>query len=529
MATFYHKSNAYGTSISKRQNHETMNYLSSGTFGDASKLGHIENNMTCFDDPIFIGFTFGIDYNLSPLLYNVRQLYGMDRKETMTYLKDLVSYRYAKAMTHECQYFTNQDNVNFDPNLIAVDDWSIMSAVEYMTMKLCDLSDAKNTTDPSSRAQEYDPDKLKFDTSKMDYKNRKAMDTIYGEDQSTLAGLMKAELAKNVANTAKAISAMNKKASVTAPASSTGSENSAGSESASAGTTVTPPRLWQFITFCKQLMDIEEYTPYMISEVDGLQEVWQNFYRDDADSYTTNDDKVTLTLREGTDMKATSLVHNYRYSVMDTNNIRKTIPSNLLKFNCYIYVHSIKNFRNYYTKMGQMLNSCLPSSAINPKSVYDYTANSPDYNYDGIDSTMAYLALTHLGCIKFKFYGCEFLVTDPSDIVGSVSNREPAENDAVKLSFSYDNCDITVVSGAEILDMYRSVINKATPTEFTKDDRPIGDYYDGSPRYGYKGYIGNVYDNSFRNSLRQLGRMVQNSITEIVDGTKDIVNSLTHW
>lgn len=525
----------------EQYNAENLKYLFSGdeTYNSIPEyFGHLSNNMTFFDDPIYVGFTFHIDFANSPLFYNIEKVANLDRETVMPYLRELCKSRYLSSQKDNVPYFTNYDNVYYDMNNLNLYNGRTepLSALEYLTVKLDTNLSSQNNNTPSQAPSMPSSDMLRADTTALERKERDASvaiqnDTDLGSREKRKKS--RGKLLNAITDTRNASAEENTEIRTEM------FTNYKTTDATMPKGDIAPKRLWQFIQFCKQMIDIQYNYPYILTDLEGLQTVWETFYKDDADAYTTKDDKVTLTLRESTDMQATSLIHNYRYSIVDTNNIRRTIPSNLLKFNCYVYVHQLKNFRNYYTSFGRMINNILGYDSLNPTSIADYQA--PDKyinNYDKHSNIARYLALSHMGCIEFKFYGCEFLINDPSDIVNTISTKDPQINENVKLSFIYDNVDVNVISGAEILSLYLDAFNhpqhvfeilksgdKIPPYNAYAED--LNNVVDEERNHFKPSYLGNAYEDyqnlwaSFA-SLHTTGKAMVNKIK---GSLKDIKNS----
>ena len=274
------------------------------------------------------------------------------------------------------------------------------------------------------------------------------------------------------------------------------------------------------ITFSKEYENMKKFVhgfeeitknhPYMMQSVEGLQDAYKKFYNSHKESYLGGgtDTKLKITCLESLDLRMSALFDSYFRAVYNHTYRRMNIPRNLLRFDCWVLVHDLRNIR---TDNATLL------SALNGEPVTERIVNN-------------------LSTILFNFKNCMFDIDEIGTMLETVNN---AEANQTKFSFNiiYNDVDIRVNSLADILEAKEE--QESTLSE------PYRQYYDlldvhslndelnslnlsglmaniGSSIFNYAtqgSSMGNIYDDSWAGILSSM----MSSISNV--GVSSILNS----
>ena len=131
----------------------------------------------------------------------------------------------------------------------------------------------------------------------------------------------------------------------------------------------------------------------------------------------SGEDYITIKCFEALDLKVSSMFNKYFNAAYDRAYRRERLPVNLRRFNCSVFVHDIRNFKN--------------SLSIN-SSIYKG-------NYS-TGNLILELAQNYVSVVEFKFYDCEFIPEETGNIFETISNAELGEQKMTQFTFSYGNC-----------------------------------------------------------------------------------------
>ena len=163
---------------------------------------------------------------------------------------------------------------------------------------------------------------------------------------------------------------------------------------------------------------INDY-PYIIQGVTGLDTAYNKHYGITDPYLGSGDDKITLTCLESLDLRVSSMFNRYFNAVYDRQYRRERVPVNLRRFNCFIYVHDIRNF---VSRMRE----------------------GKSYN------RMVELTDMYHSAIEFRFYDCEIVPEETGNIFNDISNEAPTEMKKTNFTFKYGNCVVNFVPPSEV-------------------------------------------------------------------------------
>lgn len=175
--------------------------------------------------------------------------------------------------------------------------------------------------------------------------------------------------------------------------------------------------------------------PYIIQGITGLDTAYNKHYGIKDPYLGSGDDKITLTCLESLDLRVSSMFNRYFNAVYDRQYRRERVPINLRRFNCFIYVHDVRNF--------------ISKMRIN--------------NEGKISSYNRILELTDMyySVIEFRFYDCEIVPEETGNIFTDVSNEAPSEMKKTNFTFTYGNCVVNFIPQSEVAkhDMINKIDN----------------------------------------------------------------------
>ena len=103
------------------------------------------------------------------------------------------------------------------------------------------------------------------------------------------------------------------------------------------------------------------------------------------------------------------MFNRYFNAIYDRQYRRERVPVKLRRFNCYVYVHDVRNFiPNFRDKI--TLNRILEFTDV------------------------------YYSVIEFRFYDCEIVPEETGNIFNDISNEAPSEMKKTNFTFKYENC-----------------------------------------------------------------------------------------
>ena len=172
--------------------------------------------------------------------------------------------------------------------------------------------------------------------------------------------------------------------------------------------------------------------PYYLQTVQGLDEAYKKYFEIKDPYMGSSDGKITINCWESLDLRITSMFNKYFNAVYDRQYRRERVPINLRRFNCSIFVHDIRNFKD----------------------------STNGLKVSGDLSTMALLALNYMSVIEFKFFDCEIVPSETGNLFDNVSNNSAGDMRSTNFTFTYGNC---VINFFPFDDVQRYLIKSFDP------------------------------------------------------------------
>ena len=180
-----------------------------------------------------------------------------------------------------------------------------------------------------------------------------------------------------------------------------------------------PQTVLDMLGFVNGMLDITNKYPYVLQTINGLDEAYKKYF-DLKDPYMgSGDGKITINCLEFLDMRVTSMFNKYFNAVYDRQYRRERVPINLRRFQCSIFVHDIRNFK-------------------------DTLKNSVIQNIGDVVGITEF-ALNHLSVVEFKFFDCEIVPEETGSLFDTVTNLPNNDMRGTTFTFTYGNCIINFV------------------------------------------------------------------------------------
>ncbi len=151
--------------------------------------------------------------------------------------------------------------------------------------------------------------------------------------------------------------------------------------------------------FIQGIQEINQTRPYYFQTIQGLLEAWEKSTAFSTDPYTGSkgEEGITIGCLEAIDLKLTALFSLYKMAVYDTRYKRFIVPSNLRRFDVYVYVQEIRKFKTVRNWLG----------ALNPSVDPDDTKKLVNENTSQV---------------SFKFTECEWDPAVSGNVFEGVTN-----------------------------------------------------------------------------------------------------------
>lgn len=261
-----------------------------------------------------------------------------------------------------------------------------------------------------------------------------------------------------------------------------------------------PQTVYDMLGFINGMRKLTTEYPYVLQTITGLDEAYKKYFDAKEPYQGSGEGKISIDCLEYIDMRITSMFNKYFNAVYDHRYKRERVPINLRRFQCSIFVHDIRNFKN---------------------SVKNEIGEE-----QGDLSNIALMAINYLSAIEFKFFDCEIIPEETGGIFDNVTNLPNNDMRSTKFTFKYGNCVInflpfedlkkyqpTSSEIPEVEDNYKSEqfknekgqilsrFNKSVNEDESKnlvrlDDGNFRRWFDNSP-------VGNVNNNDYRDYVRR--------------------------
>lgn len=272
--------------------------------------------------------------------------------------------------------------------------------------------------------------------------------------------------------------------------------------------------------FVNGFLSLTNDHPYVFQAIDGLTDAYKLYMNMHKDSVLGGgkETKIKITCVESMDLRMSALFDSYFQSVYNHRYRRMNIPNNLLRFDCWVLLHDLRNVAQDMGGLGVIRN------------------NTPTITKDIVN---------HLSTVLFLFKNCTLNVEEIGSTFDSISNKDTNET-KFSFSFTYGDLDVKINSLADAFEdntigdapnnHYESgadivkLNNEALLSHKTKDT--FGDDgYDtaidlgslvkrvGSSIFHYatsKTPMGNVYDESWAGMLSNMISTITNASTSSI-------------
>ena len=194
------------------------------------------------------------------------------------------------------------------------------------------------------------------------------------------------------------------------------------------GYQVFPNEYKNLKAFVDGFTDITNDHPYVFQTVEGLQDAYKRYFANSKDAFLGGGDenKIKIGCLESIDLRMLALFDSYFNAVYNHKYRRQVLPPNLLKFDCGILVHDIRNIAPgvWNTKTGSGFK---------------------------IDEKLAKLIAENVSSVWFEFKDCVFDNDEIGDSFSEVSNAEQNET-GFSFVIRYSNVEIHVNSLADAIE-----------------------------------------------------------------------------
>lgn len=221
-----------------------------------------------------------------------------------------------------------------------------------------------------------------------------------------------------------------------------------------------PARAVMLKEFKFRLRDLIINFPFYFQLMTGLEE----FYKyNPKETWRTRERRITIKTLESLDLRVANMIDKYMKASFDENYMRECIPINLRKFNAYIVLTEIRNFKTFYDQV-----------ILNP-----------------IDDTKISILNDHLSNFVIKLEGCRFDFSESNPWMEEISNANPEKPIENQFSLVFDKISeihkmnmIQVYTGTLTAEESRDLDKKApnyrkiqwgVPDEYVKPKQPF--YY----------------------------------------------------
>ena len=245
-----------------------------------------------------------------------------------------------------------------------------------------------------------------------------------------------------------------------------------------------PQTVYDMMGFINTMKSITKYHPYTFQTVTGLDEAYKKYFEVKDPYMGSGDDTISIECLDYLDLKVSSMFNKYFNAVYDRQYRRERVPINLRRFNCSIFVHDIRNFKN--------------------------SLNGGEYPGDVDLRPIVEMALNYVSAIEFKFYDCEFIPEETGGIFDNVSNVDFGDMTKTKFTFRYGNCVINflpfedlrkyLLEDIKLENIQPKVFKDEVGSNNNEVESTSGD--GNFRRWFDKSVLGNVNNNDYRDYIR---------------------------
>lgn len=228
--------------------------------------------------------------------------------------------------------------------------------------------------------------------------------------------------------------------------------------------------------------------PYVFQTIEGLPDAYKKYFSNKTDAFLGggDDNKIKIGCLESMDLRMLSLFDAYFNATFNHKYRRQILPPNLLKFNCGVLVHDLRN---------------VVSGVWNENPV--------------LNKDFAQFVSRNVSSVYFRFIDCIFDTEDIGESFANVNNAEPNTTN-FSFSFYYNNIEIYVNSLADAIESSTAIeINKRLDSNRVYDVEMARKnnkrkYFDGEDYNVYFNYNNGM---NVGEALLRFGQNVFNSAT----------------
>jgi hypothetical protein len=292
---------------------------------------------------------------------------------------------------------------------------------------------------------------------------------------------------------------------------------------------VFPKEYTELKKFVNGFKTITNDYPYMFQAIEGLTDAYKLYINTHKDSILGGgkDTKIKITCLETMDLRMAALFDSYFQSVYNHQYRRMNIPNNLLRFDCWVLLHDLRNVAQDVPELMGPIRSITPQIT------------------KGI--------ISHLSTVLFLFKNCTLNLDEMGSTFDSISNKDNNET-KFTFAFTYGDLEVGINSLADVFEneeldeaatniyehatdiitLNDEALLKRSPTKNFDDDMFDANYginldiggtlkKIGSKIFHYATNgtpMGNVYDESWAGILSNMLSTISNA------STSSIVNSV---
>lgn len=252
-----------------------------------------------------------------------------------------------------------------------------------------------------------------------------------------------------------------------------------------------PQTVYDMMGFINDMKKIINENPYVFQSITGLDEAYNKYFEIKDPYMGSGDNKISIECLEFLDLRVTAMFNKYFNAAYDRQYRRERVPINLRRFNCSIFVHDIRNFKN--------------------------SINNPNVKDSGDLYAITEFALNYISAIEFKFFDCEIVPSETGGLFESVTNLPSNDARKTKFTFTYGNCVINFLPFEDLRHyVLERTIDEIKPGEVSnyqslKDSLNTSGWGDRNSTVGPDGnfrrwfdksILGNVNNNDYRDYVR---------------------------
>lgn len=254
------------------------------------------------------------------------------------------------------------------------------------------------------------------------------------------------------------------------------------------GNGIFPYQYKEMSAFVNGFKTLTREYPYVFQTIEGLPDAYKKYFSNKKDAFLGggDDNKIKIGCLESMDLRMLSLFDAYFNATYNHKYRRQILPPNLLKFNCGVLVHDLRN---------------VVSGVWNEKPV--------------LNKDFARFVSQNVSSVYFRFVDCIFDTEDIGESFANVNNAEPNTTN-FSFSFYYNNIEIYVNSLADAIESSTAIernktldSNRVYDVELARKNNKRK-YFDGEDYNVYFNYNNGM---NVGEALLRFGQNVFNSAT----------------